>query len=560
MKSPGCCAFLCVVSAVLLASTASAQEPGTPAVSGPASSSPASASSAACAALAKLSLPHTRIDSAAIVAAGAFSLHIVGRTIPDPEGYKRLPAFCRVTATLTPSADSDIKIEVWLPVAGWNSKFRGQGNGGFAGEIDYDHLAWAVAQGYATGGTDTGHTGGGTDASWALGHPEKVVDFGNRAVHEMTLASKAITAAYYHSTPRRSYFASCSDGGREALMEAQRFPSDYDGILAGAPANNWTHLLTNAAHNAQTFALDPAAFIPPAKLPAIAAAVADACDASDGVKDGILNDPRQCRFDPSVMLCKQGDTGTCLTAPQVAAMKSLYAGAHDASGKLVFPGYLPGSEVGPNGWTSWITGTAPGKSLMTAFGSGYFSDMVYADPKWDLKSFNVDQGLKDALQKTAQALDSTDPNLKPFLSRGGKLILYHGWNDPAISALNTIDYYQNAIAVTGQSQIQSSVRLYMAPGVQHCFLGPGADTFGQYGWDPDDSTNDPRHSLYSALEQWVEKGAAPDKVIATRYAGEGASRHPVMTRPLCPYPQLPRYKGAGDPNNESSFTCAVAAK
>ena len=536
---------------VVLASTALAQEPAPSASSGPDE----------CAALIKLPLSHAKIDSAATIAAGAFSPHtVLGKKAPDPDGYKQLPAFCRVTATLTPSTDSDIKIEVWLPVKGWNGKFRGQGNGGFAGEIDYDHLAWSVAQGYATGGTDTGHVAGGTDASWALGHPEKIIDFGNRAVHEMTEKSKAIAAAYYGSSPKHSYFASCSDGGREALMEAQRYPTDYDGILAGAPANNWSHLLTNAAHNAQTFALDPAAFIPPNKVPTIAAAVVAACDKTDGVSDGILNDPRQCHFDPSTMLCKQGDSATCLTAPQVSAMKTLYAGAHDASGKLVFPGYLPGSEVGPNGWGSWITGLAPGQSLMTAFGSHYFSNMVYADAKWDLKSFNVDSGMKSAVQKTAQALDSTDPNLKPFLGRGGKLILYHGWNDPAISALNTIDYYQSAVTATGKSQIESSVRLYMAPGVQHCFLGPGADTFGQLGWTPDGSPNDPQHSLYSALEQWVENGTAPEKIIASKYEGERASRHQTMTRPLCPYPQLPKYKGSGDTNEESSFICAVPAK
>jgi feruloyl esterase len=521
---------------------------------------PAHSSADKCAALAKLTLPETTIDAAAEVAAGALPQQQPFSKTPEPSAkYKQLPAFCRVQATLKPSSDSDIKIEVWLPIDHWNGKFRGQGNGGFAGEIDYDHLAWSVMRGYATGGTDTGHTGENTDARWALHHPEKITDFGYRAVHEMTERSKAIAAAYYGSPAKHSYFASCSDGGREALMEAQRYPADYDGILAGAPANNWSHLLTNAGYNAQIFAADPAAYIPPAKLPGIASAVLAACDKLDGVSDGILNDPRQCHFDPGTLLCKSGDAASCLTAPQVDAMKKLYAGAHDAQGRLIFPGYPPGSETGPNGWATWITGVAPGQSLMHAFSSGFFTNMVYDNPAWDLKTFRVDQGLQSAVEKTAKALDSTDPSLKPFLQRGGRLILYHGWNDPAISALNTVNYYDSVVASTGKSATESAVRLYMVPGMQHCFLGPGPDTFGQFGWSPADTATDASHSLYYALEDWVEQGKAPASVIATKYAGEEASRHAALTRPLCPYPQTAKYNGTGDPNSASSFTCAVPA-
>jgi hypothetical protein len=515
---------------------------------------PSSADS--CAALAKLNLPDAKITKAERVETGAFPPpKAFGRTPAEIEAYKHLPAFCRVTATLTPSKDSDIKIEVWLPISGWNGKFRGQGNGGFAGDIDYDHLAYSVAQGYATGGTDTGHAAPNTDAAWALGHPEKVIDFGNRAVHEMTQKSKAIASAYYGKPAQHAYFASCSDGGREALMEAQRFPADYDGILAGAPANNWTHLLTNAVHNAQSLLLDPASYIPATKLPAISAAVVAACDASDGVSDGILNDPRQCHFDPASMVCKDGDSDRCLTAPQATALKALYAGTSDATGKLIFPGYLPGSEEGFNGWGTWITGPAPGKSLMVAFGYGYFSNIVDGDPKWDFKSFNVDQGLKSAMAKSAQALDSTDPNLKPFAGRGGKLILYHGWNDPAISALNTVNYYENVAQTTGKSETESSVRLYMAPGVQHCFLGPGPDSFGQFGWSPSGAPTDPQHDMYAALEQWVEKGVAPGTIIATKL--DGPSHKATMTRPLCPYPQASKYKGSGDTNDAANFSCVA---
>ncbi len=504
-----------------------------------------------CSALAKASLTNVKILSAAIVEAGAFP---PPETTNDAPFYKQLPAFCRVTAQLIPSSDSDIKVELWMPVAAWNGKFRGQGNGGFAGVIDFDNLAVAVSLGYASAGTDTGHVGSGIDATWALHHPEKIIDFGYRAIHEMTQTARTLTARFYDKAPTRSYFAACSDGGREALMEAQRYPDDYDGILAGAPANNWSHLLTAAVNGVQE--LSGSSYIPAAKLPAIQSAVLAACDKLDGVADGILNDPRTCRFNPSTLLCKSTDTDQCLTAPQAAALKKLYAGTYETTGQLVFPGLLPGAELGNNGWGSWITGDAPGKSAMYAFGTGFFTDMVYSNPNWTYTSFTVDAGLQAAVQKTATALDSTDPNLKPFLSRG-KLILYHGWNDPAISALNTVNYFNQVISVTGQQQTNASLRLYMAPGVQHCGEGPGPDSFGQFGDSPLFPLKDPQHNLYAALEQWVEQGTAPSEIIATKYAGTGSTTHVTMTRPLCPYPEAATYKGSGDINNATNFTCTT---
>ncbi len=265
-------------------------------------------------------------------------------------------------------------------------------------------------------------------------------------------------------------------------MEAQRYPADYDGILAGAPANNWTPLLTTAVWDTQALTLDQASFIPPAKIPAISAAVLAACDALDGVRDGILNDPRQCHFDPATIQCKAGeDTDKCLTAPQAAALKKIYAGPHDAHGHEVFPGYLPGAEDGPGGWGLWITGPAPVKSLMAFFGLGFFSNMVYEDSGWDYKTFTLEAGMKAAEEKTANALNAVDADLKPFKARGGKLILYHGWNDPAIPAINTVNYYQSVVAKMGQRDADSFVRLYMVPGMQHCDNGPGADSFGQVG-------------------------------------------------------------------------------
>src|SRR5256714_1117445 len=410
----------------------------------------------ACEHLAQLELPGAKILLAQTVAAGAFMppSYSTPRPVVDASFYKTLGAFCRFMAVAMPSADSSIKVEVWMPVSDqngsvWNGKLQGQGNGGFAGEIGYHQMGIAVHQGYATVGTDTGHSGAGTDASWALEHPEKVTDYGYRGIHEMTLVAKAAIKAFYGKDPQHSYFKGCSNGGRQALMEAQRFPEDYDGILAGAPANYFTHLLTKALADAQATTLDPASYIPSSKLLAIASAVNAACDAQDGVADGILNDPRQCHFDPGTMLCKEGDSDKCLTVGQGTTLKKLYEGPDDAKGRKIFPGYLPGAEEGPGGWETWITGPAPGKSLLFAFSGGYFSNFVYGKADWNYKNASVDQAMKAADEKTAKILNATDPNLKAFKARGGKLILYHVWNDAAISALNTINYYNDVLRKMG---------------------------------------------------------------------------------------------------------------
>ncbi len=506
-----------------------------------------------CEKLAAAKIPGATITLAQTVAAGTFAGPPAPFTGADMSAlYKSLPSFCRVVAEAKPTADSDIKMEIWMPVSGWNGKLQGIGNGGFAGQIDSPGLGMAMRRGYAATATDTGHSGSPGDASWALGHPEKIVDFGHRGIHEMTRVAKEAVHAFYGKTVQRSYFAGCSDGGREALMEAQRYPEDYDGILAGAPANYWTALLSTAAADTQALTLDRASFIPRAKIPAIAAAVNAACDELDGVRDGILNDPRQCHFDPGTIECKGGeDNDKCLTAPQSAALKKIYAGPHDGQGHEVFPGFLPGAEDGDSGWGSWITGAAPAKSLMAVFGIGYFSNMVYEKSDWDYKTFTVDGGLKLAEEKTASALNATDADLKPFKGRGGKLIVYHGWNDPAIPALNTVNYYQSVLAKMGQGEADSFVRLYMVPGMQHCGGGPGPGSFGQFG---PQTFDDPQHSMHAALEQWVEKGAAPSTIVASKFAADDR-QHAKMTRPLCPYPQAAKYKGSGDTNDAASFVC-----
>ena len=506
----------------------------------------------ACDKLMSMAMPKTTMTFAKAVEAGKFAGPPAAFTGRDLTAfYKDVPAFCRVVAEAKPTADSDIRIEIWMPLSGWNGKLQGIGNGGFAGLIDYQQLGIAVRKGYAATATDTGHGGTPIDAQWALGHPEKIVDFGHRGIHEMTRVAKEVLQAFYGKGPQRSYFAGCSDGGREALMEAQRYPEDYDGILAGAPANYWTALLTMAAVDTQALTLDQASYIPQAKIPAIAAAANAACDQKDGVQDGVLNDPRQCQFDPGTIQCKTEESDKCLTAAQVTTLKKLYAGPHDSKGRLVFPGYLPGAEDGPGGWGLWIVGNAPAKSFMAFFANGYFANMVYDDSNWDYKTFSVDAGLKVAQEKTAAALDAVNPDLKAFKARGGKLIVYHGWNDPAIPAVNSVNYYESVIAKMGQRDADSFMRLYMVPGMQHCDNGPGADSFGQVGRLVFD---DPKHSVDAALEQWVEKSTAPGTIVASKYAEDG--QHSVkMTRPLCAYPQAGKYKGSGDASDAGNFAC-----
>jgi hypothetical protein len=506
-----------------------------------------------CDRLANLGLPNVKITMAQTVAAGAFaSPPSPMPPMGGPPSFKDVPAFCRVALDAFPTPDSDIKIEIWMPASGWNHKFRGLGNGGFAGTIDYPGLAANVKQGYASAATDTGHLGSGIDATWALGHSEMIVDFGNRGIHQMTLSAKGIIGAFYGDNPERSYFASCSDGGREALMEAQRFPADYDGILAGAPANFWTQLLTDAMYNVEATTRDPASYIPAAKIPAIAKAVLAACDAKDGVSDGVLSDPRQCHFDPETIACRGAESTSCLTGPQVTALKALYVGPHDSAGKQVFPGLEPGGEDGFGGWGLWITGSSPTTSLIYFFGHGYFSDMVYDQKDWDPNSFTVDAALKAADAKTRAALNATDPNLAPFKARGGKLIVYHGWSDAAIPPENAINYYNSVNDRMGQGSVESFMRLYMVPGMQHCGGGPGANSFGEDGAKP----GDPEHDIDAALEQWVEKNVAPQTIIATKYEDDNPAHGVKMTRPLCAYPKVAKYNGTGDTNDAANFVCS----
>ena len=452
--------------------------------------------------------------------------------------HKDLPAICRVKIEDKPSSESITLIEVWLPLSGWNGRLHGTGNGGFAGNIYFDQMAANVARGDAVSGTDAGHEG--MDASFALGHPERVKDFGWRAVHDTAVISKTLVNAFYGKPQAKAYFTACSDGGREALMEAQRFPQDYDGILAGAPAYNWTALVSAGAQDEHVLHASAASDIPVSKLPVIGAAVRAACDELDGVKDGVLNDPRACKFKPETLLCKQGDAADCLTPEQVHSLKEIYATKVDASGTKIFPGYLPGAEDAQGGWAGWLLGD---QAATVFFANGYFSNFVYQDPAWKLTSFDLDTAYKAANEKTAAALNATDLNLTSFASRGGKLLMYHGWNDPAIPVLSSVEYYDGVRAALGAPAMDAAMRLYLVPGMLHCSGGAGATEIGQ---DESQPRGDAHHDVVTALEQWVETGKAPQTLVA---AGHG------MTRPICAWPEVARYSG-GDSKSAASFTCA----
>ena len=517
----------------------------------------------ACRNLSKLSLPNTTITLAEFIPAGPFK-------VPYPslggQGPFDLPAFCRVAGVIKSTSDSDIKFELWMPAKDWNGKFEQVGNGGFAGVIQLGVMAPALQSGFAAASTDDGHEGF-TEPTWAIGHPQKVIDFGYRAVHETAQKSKRIIRAFYARPPRLSYFNGCSDGGREALMEAQRFPDDFNGILAGAPANFWTHLFTSFIWNEQATLNNPASYIPASKLPAIQQAALAACDALDGAKDGVIDDPRRCHFDPAVLQCHGADGPGCLTEPQLEALKKIYAGPKDPrTGEQIFPGLEPGAEAAPADWPAWITGKSPGGGIQFLLGNGFFADMVFGNPKWNFRTFDVHKDTELADAKLGPILNSTNPNLRPFRAHGGKLILYQGWADSAIAPLNGINYYRSVVAAVGKAghlgrrraleKTQNFFRLFMVPGMAHCGGGPGPNSFGAL-LQPVVPHAGPKHNVFLALQQWEEKGVAPNKIIATKYLDDNPAKGIVRTRPLCPYPQEAVWTGKGNANDASNFVCTV---
>lgn len=481
--------------------------------------------SMACDMLASLSLPHTSMTSAQTVAAGQFTPPGRGGRGAASVPIADLPAFCRVTASSKPAPDSDIRFEVWLPMAGWNGKLQAVGNGGYAGAVGYGAMATAVRAGYAAAGTDTGHAGG--DPSFLMQSADKRTDFAHRAIHETTVAAKAFIAAYYGHAPRLSYFNGCSTGGRQALTAAQRYPTDFDGIIAGAAANYTAHMTAMQLWSGNAVRKDPAGALPQPKREALHAAALAACDAKDGVKDGVIESPLACQFNTKAAACAEGDSGSCLTAPQAEAANAIYSGpVNPRTRQHVFPGLAPGSELGWNG----LSGDEP-----FGYALGFWRYAVFKDANWDPKTLDVDGHVVMADQiANSTGLQAIDPNLKPFFDRGGKLLIYHGWNDPLISPYNSVNYYRSALDVT---KGVDSIRLFMMPGVNHCQGGVGPDT-----WDK-----------VAVLDQWRETGRAPSQVVASHATDGSIDR----TRPLCAFPQVAVYKGTGSTDDAASFECGI---
>jgi len=507
--------LVCGVGALLLAASVNGQTLDT---------------TASCERLASLTLPQTTITMAKVVPAGAFSRPAIGRSNAEQAFSNPVP-FCRVAATLAPSADSDIKIEVWLPASGWNGKFQAVGNGGWAGTISYPAMAEALRRGYATSSTDTGHASAG--GSFALGHPEKFIDFAYRAVHEMTVKAKAIVQAFYGSAPRYAYWNGCSTGGRQGLAEVQRYPDDFDGVIAGAQANPRTRLNAWQLSIGQAALKDPAASIPRSKYPAIHNAVVAACDALDGVKDGLISDPPRCHFDPHVLVCKGADGPECLTARQVETARTIMSPARTSRGDQVFPGFAPGTELG---WAALVGGPEP-----TSLAIDQYRFVVFKDPNWDWRTFNLDRDLPIADEVDRGTINAIEPDIRPFTRRGGKLLMYHGWADQLVGPGTSIDYYNSVVkALGGELAATGAVRLFMAPGMGHCGGGDGPNTFDTIG----------------ALEQWVEHGEPPDALIASHATNGVVDR----TRPLCPYPQLATYKGTGSTDEAANFVCKAPSR
>lgn len=496
-----------------------------------------------CAGLASLKIPGVTITLAkSIHTPPAFQVPSLPGRLGTPPGMTLSVPFCRVAAFAAPAKDSRIHFEVWLPTAAhWNGTYVGVGNPAFVGAIVYGSMARELARGSATASSDTGHSdseaNGAIPPAWALGHPEKIADWGYRSVHVTAVAAKALIRAYYGRPAQYSFWTSCHEGGNQGLTEAQKYPGDFDGIAAGDPAYYMTRLQAGSLYLAWVNLKDGVkspAYIPPAKYPALNRAALDACDALDGVRDGFIEDPLRCHFDPASIQCPPNtDSASCLTPAQVATARAIYAGAKFADGKPLYPGFEPGSELH---WGALLAGPNP-----PGIATGFFQDFVFDNPRWDFRSFHLDGDTRLADSKVGPLVNSIDPDLRAFRAHGGKLLLYASWNETAIPPAGIIGYYRRVLSAMGGPQRTGNfVRLFMVPGAGIC---PGYSMF-----------SDSDFSALDVVEKWRRTNVPPSRIVYTQRNGGAV----VRTHPACPYPQVAVYKGAGSPYVASSFTCALA--
>ena len=495
-----------------------------------------------CESLASLKIPDVTITLAkSIQPPPDFEVPSLPGRYGTPPGMKVSVPFCRVAGFAAPTSNSHIAFEVWLPpAASWNGKYVGQGNPGFVGAISYGGMSGALARGYATASTDTGHADAeatGALPPWAVGHPEKIADWGHRATHEMTVAAKQVIEAYYGKPPKLSLFSSCHEGGNQALTEAQKYPTDYDGIAAGDPAYDVAHLQAVSVYLSWVALKDGVkapGYIPPSKFPVIHRAALDACDALDGVRDGIIENPTRCHFDPATIQCPgKADEPSCLTAAQVATARQVYAGAKFADGTQIYPGLEPGSELD---WHWMLSGPDP-----MAINKDFFATVVFQNPDWDWHTFDVSRDTRLADEKIGAMVNMTDPNLRPFKEHGGKLLMYQSWQEAAIPPEGLVNYYKSVVAAMGgPDKTEDFARLFVVPGAGMCSGFSLRNITG--AWD-----------AFDVIEKWRETGVVPDKIITTHRVDGAVDR----THPVCPYPQSAIYKGIGDPSDAASFTCGT---
>jgi feruloyl esterase len=497
-----------------------------------------------CDSLKSIKVPNITITSVEAGGAG-YQLKAESGFVNAP-GLKISTPFCRIQAFSAPTSDSHIGIEVWLPdAANWNGKFLAAGNPGFIGSLSSSGLAQTMQRGYVSAGTDTGHVDQGFE--WAIGHPEKWADWGYRAVHEMTVLTKTLAKAYYGKPIKYSYWNSCHNGGNQGLNEAQRYPEDFDGIVANDPAFYISHLQPGSLYISWVALKDGVngpGYIPAAKLTLLHNAAMAACDENDGLKDGLIEDPPSCKFDPATIQCKGADAADCLTAGQVDTARKIYAGAKFKDGTPIYSGFERGSELN---WYFMV------EKEPFSVNINYFKGMVFENKNWDFRTFDVDKDTRLAVEKTGKYVDGNNPDLKPFKKAGGKIIMVSSWNSLALPNRSYVEYYKNVEkAMGGRQQTQDFARMFPIPGGAGCvgFMGTGED-----------------FNAFDAIQQWVEKGKAPDKIIVQhREAGSrGGGGMPsagkvLRTRPACPYPQQSKYKGTGDINDAANFSCVEPGK